>query len=650
MAQNKIEIDVVLNSQKAEQGLQTLQKDSKAVGESFGNLGKAVASAGTEASKGLGQIGESAGDVVSSMSALSSAVTTTGASFSAIAGPVGVAFLAIQQLIQAFNDYSRTANQAQIRVEAYKASVTELTSAVEELASAGVQLNTQQVAELKTLSMQAKVRLELAQGIREANAERVEELHNLDKTIKESQRVLSLLEDQAKHRRGITSLAIEGTRASYKLMVAQHKREKITKRLEAAEQRALDLTVEGAKRFAAFEKRKQELLKNSPEFRKKIAEQEAKLLEDARLAGLEREKETVKGQIEIAKVGSQRRIRELKAIEDISESVRSQAIAAERKRLEAEITKIRKDASEKRRAELDQQRQREAAAAKLQAAKELALERQKQAELKQIRQLELAQMQIDGVAAAELLRLRYEDEVEAAGENVRQRLIAEMRYQNELKRLRLKEADEKLRQEKALADRLVLEEKNRLAKQTELQRQALQERSELVDKYFGGYVQGLTQAAYANIIMGKSAKEAVGETLLALGQQATVQALMATAQGIGLALLQPAASIGKFKEAAAFAASAVIATTAAKKMGATGGGAGSGGGGGGSQGSQSPSGLAQTAPAPERERAESSPMVFNVNFSGAVIYDTQRAAEQALADRITNLQNRQRRGGPMRRG
>ena len=164
MAQNKIEIDVVLNSQKAEQGLKTLQKDGKAVGESFGNLGKAVASAGTEAGKGLGQIGESAGDVVSSMSALSSAVSTTGASFSAIAGPVGVAFLAIQQLIQAFNDYSRTANQAQIRVEAYKASVTELTSAVEELASAGVQLNTQQVAELKTLSMEAKVRLELARG------------------------------------------------------------------------------------------------------------------------------------------------------------------------------------------------------------------------------------------------------------------------------------------------------------------------------------------------------------------------------------------------------------------------------------------------------------------------------------------------------
>jgi len=41
-------------------------------------------------------------------------------------------------------------------------------------------------------------------------------------------------------------------------------------------------------------------------------------------------------------------------------------------------------------------------------------------------------------------------------------------------------------------------------------------------------------------------------------------------------------------------------------------------------------------------------MVFNINFGGAVIYDTQRAAEQALADRITTLQNTRRRGAPRR--
>jgi predicted metalloprotease len=42
-------------------------------------------------------------------------------------------------------------------------------------------------------------------------------------------------------------------------------------------------------------------------------------------------------------------------------------------------------------------------------------------------------------------------------------------------------------------------------------------------------------------------------------------------------------------------------------------------------------------------------MVFNINFGGAVIYDSKQAAELALADRITNLQNMHRRGAPRRR-
>ena len=55
-----------------------------------------------------------------------------------------------------------------------------------------------------------------------------------------------------------------------------------------------------------------------------------------------------------------------------------------------------------------------------------------------------------------------------------------------------------------------------------------------------------------------------------------------------------------------------------------------------------------TAPTPQREQAEQAPMVFNINFGGAVIYDTKRSAEQALADRITSLQNTRRRGAPRR--
>ena len=78
-----------------------------------------------------------------------------------------------------------------------------------------------------------------------------------------------------------------------------------------------------------------------------------------------------------------------------------------------------------------------------------------------------------------------------------------------------------------------------------------------------------------------------------------------------------------------------------------------GGGGGGavataSTGAVSPTGTPQTATTPEREQAETSSMVFNINFGGAVIYDTKKSAEQALADRITNIQNTRRRGAPRR--
>ena len=91
-----------------------------------------------------------------------------------------------------------------------------------------------------------------------------------------------------------------------------------------------------------------------------------------------------------------------------------------------------------------------------------------------------------------------------------------------------------------------------------------------------------------------------------------------------------------------FAGAATAAGLAGKSLG--GGGSASAGGGGGA----TPSGAPTTAPTPQREQAEQAPMVFNINFGGAVIYDTKRSAEQALADRITTLQKIRRRGAPRR--
>ena len=96
-----------------------------------------------------------------------------------------------------------------------------------------------------------------------------------------------------------------------------------------------------------------------------------------------------------------------------------------------------------------------------------------------------------------------------------------------------------------------------------------------------------------------------------------------------------------FASAGIFAGAAVAAGTASAALGG-------GGGGTSSPSTTSPTGLSQIAPEPERERAETAQTVFNINFGGAVVYDTRQAAERAFADRLTQLQNTRRRGAPRR--
>jgi hypothetical protein len=47
---------------------------------------------------------------------------------------------------------------------------------------------------------------------------------------------------------------------------------------------------------------------------------------------------------------------------------------------------------------------------------------------------------------------------------------------------------------------------------------------------------------------------------------------------------------------------------------------------------------------PERESAQETSTVFNINFGGAVIYDTKQAAERAMVDRLVGVMNQRNRG------
>jgi len=160
---------------------------------------------------------------------------------------------------------------------------------------------------------------------------------------------------------------------------------------------------------------------------------------------------------------------------------------------------------------------------------------------------------------------------------------------------------------------------------------------------FSSFGQGMADAAAGALVMGESFKASVVQVLQSLAKTAAVEGMIETAKGIAAAFSPfPGQAASHFAAAAAFGAAAIAAGGAASALG--GGGGGSRGGGGG----VSPSGSPQTASTPMREEATTSTMVFNVNFSGAVVYDTKRAAEQALADRITRVMNQNRRGTPRR--
>jgi hypothetical protein len=136
--------------------------------------------------------------------------------------------------------------------------------------------------------------------------------------------------------------------------------------------------------------------------------------------------------------------------------------------------------------------------------------------------------------------------------------------------------------------------------------------------------------------------KAIGEVLVALGQQAAVESLMFGAKAVASLFTNPALAANYGIASGVMAAAAATAGVSGRALGAT------GGGGGGGAPSISPTGLSQIAPEPERERAETATTVFNINFGGAVVYDTKQAAERAFADRITQLQNTRRRGAPRR--
>jgi len=249
--------------------------------------------------------------------------------------------------------------------------------------------------------------------------------------------------------------------------------------------------------------------------------------------------------------------------------------------------------------------------------------------LNAIKESNLKQIELQHELAQGLLELEVDPSATDFGQlkaEQSQRLtLLELQYDKELELARVKGEDLSSVQKRFALERMKMD------------KEMIEEQTELLTDYFDQYGKGFADAAVGALLFGDSFQEATAEILKGLAQQAGVESLMSLAKGFAQIALGDPKAVASFKAAALFGTAAVVAGAAGNALSAGGGTGGAG---------ATPSGSPTTAPTTQREEVRNDAMVFNINFGGAVVYDTKKAAEQALADRLVTIMNTSRRGSP----
>ena len=684
-----IEIDVELT------GTKDIRDGLGSIGEAGKKLAENMGSTNEKLGEGLGSIGESVFGLVDAFGDLKGSIGQASQSgimgFTALLGPIGMVVTAGVGLYETFKLISGAAQEAEENASAMAAAAGDLQSKLEALSEKGVLPLGKDLEELSLgiiNSQFAKEKLQQAQEkltkafraqyeaqqevkrIQDENTKSTES--NYDKTIK-------LTEARQAERK-----ATEEVRKQYKAL--EPLQQQVSKDLAEQAQRYKELEESSAEFLSAKVKENIERLKSL-----KIIEHENMLSEEA----AQRAKIEIERRAQLALIYAKENEENQKALQAQNEIIENEIKALDQRALINEQTAKKIEKIEK---ELEKKRQERArrsmdAAQKRRDREKADAQRREQeairifAEEARIEQLKIQSQEDSIQKQIELITHQYNVSLKLAKDNQRQQQIAVLTYYNQLnaitqkeeaKKTRIEQQEAQKRQAFALETRRfnIEQTENDLERElallqfsydqqlqqaqgnqqqiTELQRRHGIERLSLitnesrramksVEGFFGNMGRGFAEAAVGALFFGESFKESVGALLMALSQQAAVEALMNTAKGVA-ALANPItapAAAGFFKAAGIFTAAATAAGLAGSAMGGGGGGGVAVGGGGG----VSPSGSPQTVgQAPQREEATSSTQVFNINFSGAVVYDTKRAAEEALADRITKVMSRNRRG------
>jgi hypothetical protein len=702
--ETEIDIEIQLSgAQKVEKQIDDVQGGLKGLGETGSRLADSLGATNKQLGEGLENVGESVGELKDSFKSLGVGISNLGNTGAkgllGLIGPLGAVVAAGVLVYETFRQITGAAQEAEDAQEAMAAAAGDLQSRFEALAEKGVIMAAEEVDKFSMAVLESQFRKEQIQKAQEKYAKSFEAIRFAIKNVRKSTEELRHTEqiygkENETTKKKLRALEIAQNDLNYqreraKIQVHElnveledylHIIEKVSETEQKVEKRTTDSLKKDAIRLANLAKEndtirfQNELKDDQIQLNEMLSEVQArnikvtKDLEDANreqvkeiLKSLKlevgaadevtlnekkqaqersklRQEQAKKGEIERRRIYKQRlKQQEQQFKKEVTLQARidqiqikmkksgiDQAFALESVQHQATLRLVKKNSLEE---QLEEQRH-ELALRTISTRAIKEDEREREDELQKIQDQNLKKLELEYDLAQSMLELNGQPAATEFGQlqnEQQQRMVAlELQYNREVDLARMKgEGINAINQEYAI-ERLNFDKQN------------LQERSDLVSDYFDKYGEGFAQAAVGAILFGDSFQESTAKVLNSLAEQAGVESIMSLAKGFAqLALSDPRAS-ASFKAAALFGTAAVVAGAA--------GGALSGGGGTGA--SASPSGAPTTAPTPQREEVRNDAMVFNVNFGGAVVYDTKKAAEQALADRLVTILNQPRRGAP----
>jgi len=705
MSQTQVEIEVELSgTKKVEKGIKEIDGGLEGIGETGSRLVEAMGATNEKLGEGLENVSGTVGEVKQAFGALGDSITIIGQTgargFMSLLGPLGMLVGAGIAVYETFRQITGAAQEAEEAEQAMNAASADLQSKLEALAEKGVIPTTKELEKFSLAVLESQLAKEAFENAMNKYRKQFDKITQAKKAAAQAAR------DEAKAEETGGAVYVQNVLKKQKalrdLNTARQGAKKIIHEVREVQKKALNELLSAGEQELELEKRSTDNLKLEA---KKLAnlQKEAALIREKiankgdEIAQAESEFQQkiklIKLEEELANANHEQTVAILARIKATEELNAEQVESMKLRQLQIEIIKKeeaeeRKVQEERRRRYKERLRQREQL-----LKKDLVL-------TSQIRQVEIKSLFEGNEQALKLEKERHRSTLALTKEGSKERELEEKRFQlaiSQIKDRQLQEEErkrnerlQKLQDENEkeinlrydLARRLfeieqetpgfgtdfealtfeseqrmkILElefqrevnlarmkgeeitdiQKRFAVERLAITKESTREQAELLSEYFAEYSEGFAQAGFNALFFGESFQEATSQILKALAQQAVSQAVMKTAEGFGLLAMGSPGSALAFKSAALYASAAAIAGAASNALG--------GGGGAAAQAGASPTGQPAVAPTPEREEVTTDAMVFNINFGGAVVYDTKKAAEQAFADRLVSLINTPRRG------